>query len=368
METTSVERLRDEAVRFLRRFGLVAAVWSTLLAGSAPTVDRRGVLWVGIGVLWVWAVGSQRVTDPRAWWWGWLVVASLLELLGPAAGTAGWSVAGGASFIVLAGVALTGRRSWVVGTVVWLSLVAVARGVVATGWNVGGGVGTVLIFAFGGLALTWLVRTIQRTLEERDRLQTALVAAETAAARSSERAEASARLHDTVLQHLTAVGRADELATARQHAGRASNELRAFLRTPQQTTDRLRAALEQTVTRAADGREVSVGVVGDTTVGARERLLLDATGEAVRNAATHTTAPVRVFAEVGADTGLVVWVRDQGGGFDPTAVPPDRLGVRESILGRMQRAKGSAQVRTGPDGTEWELRLPPDDAPREDPA
>ena len=360
MPTPSVDRLLDEALRFLRRFGLVAAVWSTLLAAAVPGPDQQVdevVLWTGIGLLWAWALVSQVVRPPVPWWWGWLLAASGMELLGPLAGTDGWSVVGGTSFIVLAGVALTGRRLWVVATVGWLSAIAVARGTVAEGWNVGGGIGTLLIFAFGGLALTWLVHLIREALEERDRLQQALVEAETATARAAERAENAARLHDTVLQHLTAVSRAHDLDDARRHAGRAQNQLRRFLRSPEASLTSLRTALEVAATEAADGVELSVGVVGDAPVGDRERLLLDAAAEAVRNAARHAGPPIRVFAEAGAD-GTVVWVSDRGPGFDPATVPEDRLGVEESIRGRLDRADGIAALRTGADGTEWELRLP----------
>ena len=360
MPTPSVERLRDEVLRFLRRFGLVAAVWSTLLAAAVPGPDQQvddRVMWTGIGLLWAWALASQLVGPPVAWWWGWLLAASGMELLGPLAGTDGWSLVGGSSFIVLAGVALSGRRLWVVGTVAWLSAIAVARGTLAAGWNVGGGVGTLLIFAFGGLALTWLVHLVQGALEERDRLQQALVDAETRTARATERAENAARLHDTVLQHLTAIGRAEDLDDARRQAGRAQNQLRRFLRSPEPGRTSLRAALEDAATEAADGVELSVGVVGDAAVGDREQLLVDATAEAVRNAARHARPPVRVFAEVGHDE-AVVWVGDRGPGFDPTRVPDDRLGVRQSIRGRLDRAAGTADLRTGADGTEWELRLP----------
>jgi hypothetical protein len=39
-------------------------------------------------------------------------------------------------------------------------------------------------------------------------------------------------------------------------------------------------------------------------------------------------------------------------------VPPDRLGVRESILGRVRRAGGAAEIRSKPgEGTEICLRL-----------
>jgi signal transduction histidine kinase len=49
-------------------------------------------------------------------------------------------------------------------------------------------------------------------------------------------------------------------------------------------------------------------------------------------------------------------VRDRGPGFDLSAIPPDRRGLRESVLGRMERHGGSAEIHTRPgEGTEVEL-------------
>ena len=56
---------------------------------------------------------------------------------------------------------------------------------------------------------------------------------------------------------------------------------------------------------------------------------------------------------------LDVFVRDRGAGFDPGDVAEDRLGVRESIVGRMERHGGAAEVRSAPgDGTEVHLSVP----------
>ena len=55
---------------------------------------------------------------------------------------------------------------------------------------------------------------------------------------------------------------------------------------------------------------------------------------------------------------LQVFVRDRGPGFDPDSVPPDRRGVRESIVGRMERHGGRARIASAPgSGTEVELVL-----------
>ena len=76
------------------------------------------------------------------------------------------------------------------------------------------------------------------------------------------------------------------------------------------------------------------------------------------NAARHGGGPVQVYVECGPD-GVEAFIRDRGPGFDPDAVPADRLGIRESILGRMERHGGSARVRsTLGEGTEVRLLLP----------
>jgi signal transduction histidine kinase len=53
-----------------------------------------------------------------------------------------------------------------------------------------------------------------------------------------------------------------------------------------------------------------------------------------------------------------VFVRDRGPGFNPERLPADRRGVRESIVGRMERHGGRASITSGAGaGTEVELLL-----------
>ena len=50
--------------------------------------------------------------------------------------------------------------------------------------------------------------------------------------------------------------------------------------------------------------------------------------------------------------------RNRGVGFDPDATPEDRLGVRRSIIDRMERHGGRAEIRSAPgEGTEVRLHL-----------
>jgi signal transduction histidine kinase len=353
------EALQRVGIRFLRQFGLVCAAWTALLVLTAPTVARPTVLWGATGITVAWALVSLAVTSTMAWGAGWLVVATMLELAGPAAGTDGWSVVGGATFLVIAAAALSGRRRLVVGVVLVLSVAALLRPVLSPGWNVGGGISTLLILGLGATALTWLTRLVTATVAERDRLATSLAEAEREAAVAAERAEAAARLHDSVLQTLTRLERSAPDPASATLAATASADLRAFLRRTQDP-GRLRELLDRVVMEAAgtERRRVGITFAGtDLEVDTALSRLADATGEAVRNAIRHTDGPVQVMGEV--DRGRVtVWVSDRGGGLDLDALPPDRLGVRESIVGRVVRAGGTAELTPTTTGTEWCLRVP----------
>jgi signal transduction histidine kinase len=55
----------------------------------------------------------------------------------------------------------------------------------------------------------------------------------------------------------------------------------------------------------------------------------------------------------------MVYVRDRGRGFDPTAVPEDRQGIAQSIRARVARSGGTAVVRSVPgEGAEVQLSMP----------
>jgi len=109
---------------------------------------------------------------------------------------------------------------------------------------------------------------------------------------------------------------------------------------------------------AAAGGPVEVVAVGDCPLDERSEAVLAAAREAMLNAAKFAgEAPVSVYAELSGER-IQVFVRDRGAGFDPTAVPQGRRGVRESIIGRMQRAGGRATVRALPGGgTEVEITI-----------
>ncbi len=180
--------------------------------------------------------------------------------------------------------------------------------------------------------------------------------------RSQARAEMGAHLHDSVLQTLALVQkRADDPRAVAALARTQERELRAWLAGREGGHERLAAALEEVAgdVERAHGVPVEIVVVGDRELDGRGEALVAAAREAMVNAAKFGAgSTVDVYAEAG-DGELQVYVRDRGPGFDPEAVPPDRRGVRESIVGRMLRHGGRAAIHSAPGaGTEVELTLP----------
>ena len=105
------------------------------------------------------------------------------------------------------------------------------------------------------------------------------------------------------------------------------------------------------------GAEVELVVVGDRVPDRATEVIVAAAREALSNAVRHGEPPVSVYAEL-SDERMEIFVRDRGPGFDLDAVAPDRHGVRESIIARMVRHGGTAEVRRLARGTEVALRLP----------
>jgi signal transduction histidine kinase/phage shock protein PspC (stress-responsive transcriptional regulator) len=179
--------------------------------------------------------------------------------------------------------------------------------------------------------------------------------------RATERAEIAAHLHDSVLQTLALIQRRAGSETDVVRLARAQErELRGWLyRDPAKEAGQLSEAINAAAAEVEDslGHAVEVVTVGDCAMSERHEALVQAAREAMLNAARHGGGTVSVYLEV-TDAAAEVFVRDRGPGFEPDAVPADRLGVRESIVGRMNRHGGTATISSSQDGTEVRLRLP----------
>jgi signal transduction histidine kinase len=108
------------------------------------------------------------------------------------------------------------------------------------------------------------------------------------------------------------------------------------------------------------GIKVEMTMIGDMKLDASSEELIAAAREALRNAARHAPgAPVNLFLNINGH-GVELFVRDSGPGFDVEAVPAERRGLRDAVIGRMSLSGGTAIVESTPgDGTEIALRLPP---------
>lgn len=175
-------------------------------------------------------------------------------------------------------------------------------------------------------------------------------------ARANERTELAGRVHDEVMQTLALIqDRAESPAEVRRLARRQERDLRSWLLEKEPAAapshsiaSALRAAAAEV--EDAHGAQIDVVTVGDGPLDGRAEALVLATREALINAAKYASAtPISLFGAI-EDQCVSAYVRDRGPGFDLDAIPPDRHGVRESIVARMARHSGCATIRTAPGG------------------
>jgi|GEM_PF-1657738 signal transduction histidine kinase len=180
-------------------------------------------------------------------------------------------------------------------------------------------------------------------------------------AREDERRRVAAHLHDSVLQTLALVQRqAHDPAAVQRLARRQEHELRAWMAGEVELgAETLGAALRKAVAEVEDDHDATVEltILGERALDREVEALAAAAREALRNAAVHAGSPIYVFAQVSPD-GAEVFIRDEGPGFELSAVPTERRGVRDSIIGRMRSVGGSAVLDSVPgEGTEVALRI-----------
>lgn len=207
------------------------------------------------------------------------------------------------------------------------------------------------VAALAGIVVVWSSRLVSRWRElQSERVQRI---------REEQRSEMAAHLHDSVLQTLALIQNRAGASTEVSRLARAQErELRSWLYdgdTPADSdlpTDLRDFAGALELDYPVQIEVVSTGLSNERASGE----VAAAAREAMLNAARHAGGEVSVYIEGGAAS-VDVFVRDRGPGFDPALVPADRLGVRESIIGRMRRAGGTATVRAGVGGHGTEVHL-----------
>ncbi len=217
----------------------------------------------------------------------------------------------------------------------------------------GQALGTAVLLV-AGLSIV-LFPWIHRRWRNQDEQRRALI-------RSEERADIAAHVHDSVLQTLTLIQRnAQDPREVSRLARAEERALRSWLYAPAgDPTRTFEARLQRDAAEveATYSATIEVVVVGDAPIDASLTALLAAARESMINAAQHGGGSISVFAEITADS-VALYVRDRGPGFDLSQVSPDRHGLRESIIGRVERAGGTAKVSSAVgSGTEILLRMP----------
>lgn len=219
-----------------------------------------------------------------------------------------------------------------------------------------------VILALVFVVLGWMLRSISVQMDDARR-EAVRSYAEAAAADAAERERVAvaALMHDSVLAALIAAERAHtprerslavsmarealtRLANVDQDAGEGPDApvpLEAFVE------DLARASLE------AGGPKVmsELPPEGWSLPGRVSRALVLATTQAIANSVEHAAASGLIVTVAAADDHVEILIGDSGPGFDPNAVPDDRLGIRGSISARVAAVGGTAKVESGFDGT-----------------
>ncbi|MDH2415840.1 DUF5931 domain-containing protein [Nocardioides sp. CER19] len=226
--------------------------------------------------------------------------------------------------------------------------------------------GNAFLLVIGGVMVGYMCGSLQRMATERDE-------AERAAAIAAERSRLARAVHDGVLQVLALVQRrgrelGGDLADLGRLAGEQERQLRGLIRAedaadaalPREYVDLVAelARLERSacVTVSAPAFPVELPAAVSDELVAATRACLD-------NVRRHVgeDASAWVLLQAFADR-VELSVRDDGPGI-PTgrldeAVAQGRLGVSESIRGRIADLGGTATLVTGSFGTEWEFVVP----------
>ncbi|WP_372734619.1 PspC domain-containing protein [Nocardioides sp.] len=311
----------------LAALGLGAVLTAQATLGRGVVFWSIAVLVVGVGLIWRQADEAQRerFTSGRM---------DPVRLVFGSGGWAAYARVGAGLALILVALVLLGAGG---GSVQDAQVALIAGGLGIAG----------LVFVVG----PWVFRlTADLSAERAERIRT------------QERADVAAHLHDSVLQTLALIQKSAQDPAAVARLARAQErDLRSWLYAGESTDDRsLASALRGAAAEVEDAHGISIDVVavGDCPMHETLRPLIAASREAMTNAAKHAgTGRVDVYAEVEARA-VSIFVRDRGVGFDADAVPEDRLGVRNSILDRMTRHGGTAEVRSEPgEGTEVRLRL-----------
>jgi signal transduction histidine kinase len=224
-------------------------------------------------------------------------------------------------------------------------------------------VGNIFLLMVGGPVIGYTTGLLKEMAGARDR-------AERAAAAAAERARLARVVHDGVLQVLSLVQRrglelGGEAADLGRLAGEQEVALRALVQQGESSSFGLSGDLARSLS-SLQSRTVTVSVPGSVVLfpSAVVEEVTAVVRACLSNVEVHVgpDGPAWVLLE-DLGSSVIVTVRDEGPGIPSgrleDAAAEGRLGVRESIRGRVADLGGTATLVTAPgQGTEWELTFP----------
>ncbi len=225
--------------------------------------------------------------------------------------------------------------------------------------------GNAFLLVISGSIVGFMCGSLQQMATERD-------AAERSAAIATERARLARAVHDGVLQVLALVQRrgrelGGEAAELGVLAGEQERELRALIREQDtvgiRSTDTVDLVVELSRLEQRESVTVSTPASPVELPAPTARELVAVIGACLDNVRAHVgdDAPAWVLVQDFPDR-VELSVRDDGPGIPDgrleVAAAQGRLGVVESIRGRIADLGGTAELVTGSFGTEWEFVVP----------
>lgn len=307
-----------------RGYGLLAADLGVVLALMALTPVVKGPDW-NATITGFWAIGALMAWAVRLHWQGGLVAGALL---------------GGSDLLLRGGLGSIDQGSY----------------------------GNVFLLLIGGPIVGFLAASLQQMAVERD-------LAQRQAATAAERARLARAVHDGVLQVLALVQRrgaelGGEAAELGRLAGQQEQALRQLIRSQDTLRSETRGGTTTDLSQALVARFGATPGVTISTPGTEVAVpaplaeeLLGVVGECLANVGRHVGegAPAWVLLE-GLPGRVELSVRDEGPGIPEgrlqQAEADGRLGVAQSIRGRVDDLGGTARLHTDPSGTEWEIQVP----------
>ncbi|TMR97954.1 sensor histidine kinase [Nonomuraea basaltis] len=224
--------------------------------------------------------------------------------------------------------------------------------------------GTLMIHLVQLLAIVMLMTLLRRSATSADAFLKESARAEIARMVERLRREDELRqvgsIHETALHTLTMVG----LGTYDRPTPTLRDQVATDLAALEQLRDRPRAdsvpialdALLDEVAGRARGLDVHRSLTPETVPGNVAERFARAVTEALANVALHAGVREAELVSSTRDGEVRVEVADTGRGFDQDRLPPDRFGVRGSILDTMRSLpNGGAEISSGDQGTRVRL-------------